>query len=320
MAGANGLDVGFVGRRVRGYFAPVNRAAGAAALFDPAVLGRFVVGQAPAPWVDLGWCAGFKRTSGTKVEAVLAGVPAGVAGQVRTSFEAEVGFEFETWGRLQMALAAGSQTMNLLTVASGAAANASGGVAGAAIPLQAGSTASSLVLGSGAASGFSVGDLVAVDVDYTGQVGFVGTGVSGAYVKSAAAVGSDLNYVRRVTLNVGRVATNVDGVLALEVPLLAGVPAAGMQVSPMVGFCDREGGSFFPEWSGVFVMDGEQGDRVIFHYPRLQTMQGSIEVSGGLSGGLERVRLAGGFRALPVVDGNDGESCVCFRSYYPAAR
>ena len=33
----------------------------------------------------------------------------------------------------------------------------------------------------------------------------------------------------------------------------------------MVGFCDREGGNFFPEWSGVFVMDGEQGDRVIFH-------------------------------------------------------
>jgi hypothetical protein len=324
MAGAGGLDVGLVGRRVRGYFAPVNRAAGAPVIFDAAVLGRFAVGAAPAPWVDLGWCSGFKRISGTKVAEVLAGAPATVAGQVRTQVGAEIGFEFETWGRLQMALAAGSQSMNLLKVAAGAAANASGGVAETAIPLEAGSTASSLVVGVTAAAGFSVGDLVAVDVDYVGQVGFVGTGVSGAYVKSSAAVGGDINYVRRVTLNVGRVATVSGGALGLELALPAGIPAAGMQVSPMVGFCDREGGSFFAEWSAVFVMDGEQGDRVIFHYPRLQAMQGALELGtalgAGMDAGLERVRLVGAYRALPVVDGNDGESCVSFRSYFPAAR
>jgi hypothetical protein len=101
--------------------------------------------------------------------------------------------------------------------------------------------------------------------------------------------------------------------------LLAGVPAAGMQVSSLVGFVDREGGGFFQEWSGLFVMDGEQGDRVIYHYPRLQAMQGSAETAETLAGPLERVRLAGAFRALPVKDTNDGETVLCFRSYLPGA-
>ena len=100
-------------------------------------------------------------------------------------------------------------------------------------------------------------------------------------------------------------------------PLLAGVPAAGMQVSRLVGFVDREGGGFFQEWSGLFCMDGEQGDRVIYHYPRLQAMQGAAEMVEGLAGPLEKVRLAGAFRALPVKDANDGATVFCFRSYLP---
>jgi hypothetical protein len=93
-----------------------------------------------------------------------------------------------------------------------------------------------------------------------------------------------------------------------------------MQVSPLVGFVDREGVGFFQEWSGLFVLDGEQGDRVIYHYPRLQAMQGSAETVEALSvAPLERVKLAGAFRALPVRDANDGETVLCFRSYLPGA-
>jgi hypothetical protein len=90
-------------------------------------------------------------------------------------------------------------------------------------------------------------------------------------------------------------------------------------VSPLVGFVDREGGGFFQEWSGLFCVDGEQGDRVIYHYPRLQAMQGSAESGELLAGTLERVRLAGAFRALPVKDASDGAMVVCFRSYLPGA-
>jgi hypothetical protein len=308
-----------VTRRVRAYFAPVNRATGVSTVFDAAQMGGFALDTPPVPWVDLGWCGKFARKSETKVVGLAAGAPAMVQSQVRSQVEASVQLEFESWRKLQLALASGSQQMNLLKTASGAATNGSGGVAATAVPVTAGSTATSLNVGPTAAAEFQVGELVAVDVDYVAQTGFVGSGVSAAYVGSPAAVGSDINYIRRVSLNVERVVGISAGVLQLSAPLLAGVPDAGMQVSPLVGFVDREGGGFFQEWSGLFVMDGEQGDRVIYHYPRLQARQGSAEAVEALAGPLERVKLAGAFRALPVTDANDGETVLCFRSYLPGA-
>lgn len=299
-------------RRVRAYFAPVTRATGQATVFDPAQLGTFGVEAPPAPWLDLGWVYGFARKSATKVEAVRAGAPAIAQLQVRTEIEATLMLEFGSWGKLQLALAAGTQQMNLLRAASGAAAAGSGGAAVAATALATGSTASVLQMGAGA-SGFAVGQTVAVDVDYAGTTGFVGSGVSGAYVSAAV---SDVDYVRRVTLNVGRIAAISGGAVTLEAPLLAGAPSSGMKVSAVVGFCDREGSSFFQEWSGLFVMDGQQGERVLLHYPRLQAMSGAAEAAVA-TGGLETVRLAAGFRALPVTDAVDGELVVCFRSYLP---
>ena len=59
-----------VTRRVRAYFAPVNRAAGVPTVFDAAQMGAFALDSPPAPWVDLGWCAGFVRKSATKVGAL----------------------------------------------------------------------------------------------------------------------------------------------------------------------------------------------------------------------------------------------------------
>jgi hypothetical protein len=286
-------------------------------VFDAAQMGGFALDAPPAPWVDLGWCAGFARKAGTKVEPLRAGAPAVASSQVRTVVEATVALEFESWGKLQIALAAGSQQMNLLLTAAGAAANGSGGVAAAATALLPGSRATALNVGATAAAAFNVGDLVAVDVDYVTQVGFVGSGASAAYVRQASDVGSDVNYIRRVTLNVGRVASIAAGVLQLSEPLLAGAPTAAMKVSRMAGFVDREGGSFFQEWSGLFCMDGEQGDRILYYYPRLQAMQGSAEIAAVLVSPLEKLRLAGAFRALPAVDANDGATVVCFRSYLP---
>ncbi len=312
-----------VTRRVRAYFAPVNRAAGLPAVFDPAQLGRFALNTPPAPWVDLGWVSKFLRKSGTKVDPLRAGAPAAPIGQVRSEIEATVSLTFEAWGKLQVTLASGSQQTNLLKTAPGAALNGSGGVAATPASLVIGSgpasTSTSLNVGEAAAAGFSVGNLVAVDIDYAGQLGYVGTGVSAAYVQSAAAVGGDANYIRRVTVNVGVIVAIDDGILQLGNPLPAGTPVGNMKVSQLVGFCDREGASFFQEWSALFVMDGEQGDRVLFHYPRLQAMQGSAEVEDAIAAPLDRIRLAGAFRALPVKDANDGETVLCFRSYLPAA-
>ena len=310
-----------VTRRVRAYFAPVNRATRKPTIFDAGQDGRFDLDAPPAPWVDLGWCTGFKRKSGTAVEALRTGAPMTVQSQVKTELEATIHLEFQSWGKLQLALASGSQQMNLLVSVAGAQANGSGGTATAPVPLMgsgAASTASSLNIGAAAAASFLPGDLVAVDVDYGGQSGFLGSGASAAWVRTATDVGGDMNFVRRVTLNVGRVASISGGSLQLGAALPAGVPLSGMQVSRVSGFVDREGGSFFQEWSGLFCMDGEQGDRVLYHYPRLQAMQSSSEVAEELAGGLERQKLSGMFRALPTKDLNDGETVLCYRSYLPA--
>jgi hypothetical protein len=308
-----------VARRVRAYFAPVNRAAATPTLFDPAQLGRFPLQTPPTPWIDLGWIAKFVRKSGTKIDALRAGAPAIAIAQVRTEIEATVSLEFETWGKLQSALASGSQQTNLLLTAAGAAPNGSGGLAAAPVPLiGTASTAIALNVGATAATAFSPGSLIAVDADYTGQTGYIGAGIGAAYVQSAAAVASDINYIRRVTLNVGVVAAIANGVLSLASPLPAGAPTPGMQVSELAGFCDREGASFFQEWSALFILPGTQGDRILYHYPRLQAMQSSAEAADPLASPLQTIRLAAAFRALPVRDANDGETVLCFRSYLPA--
>jgi hypothetical protein len=299
-------------RRVRSYFAPVNRAEYHPTLFDPTQNGSFALGSPPPPWVDLGWIAGFTRHCGTKIDPVRSGAPAVTQLQTRTEIEATLSFAFESWGKLQMALSGGTQQMNLLKAASGAVAAGSGATAIAATPLLTGSTAVISQVGATAAAAFSTGELVAVDIDNTGQTGFVGSGVSGAYLKNAL---TDVDYIRRITLNVGRIASISEGALTLESPLIAGVPGALMKLSAAVGFCDREGSSFFQEWSALFVGQGQQGERVIWHYPRLQAMSGIAETIAQAAGGYEKARLSATFRALPVKDPVDGETVVCFRSY-----
>src|SRR5215469_7033599 len=148
-------------RRVRAYFAPVNRAARQPTIFDPAQQGMFVLDAPPTPWIDLGWISGFSRKSGTKIEPTLAGAPAITQMQARSAIDATVSFQFASWGKLQVALAAGTQQMNLLKVQSGAASAGSGGVAVPAVAVDSGSTANLLQVGAASAS-FTVGETVVV--------------------------------------------------------------------------------------------------------------------------------------------------------------
>jgi hypothetical protein len=310
-----------IGRSVRAYFAPVDRVHRTPTLFDPSVNGRFSVDAPPAPWVSLGWIEDFTRKSASKFSDLVTGTPGTTQMQVRATVDATVAFRFKTWTKLSMALAAGSQHMNLLLPAAGGAANGSGSKGVPAVNLATGSTATFLALSATDAATFAAGSMAAVDVDYTSQTGYVGSGVDASYVSSAASVNSDPDYVRRVTFNVARIASVSTGStpgLQLAQPLFAGVPAAGMRVQPLSGFVDREGGSFFQEWSGLFVIDGQQGDRILYHYPRLQSLAGPAEESAALAAPLERIALSGSFRALPVTDSNDGQPVVCFRSFLPS--
>jgi len=314
-----------VARRVRGYFAPVNRVTQTPVLFDPAEQAGFSLDAPPAPWISLGWVQSFARKSGSKCSAVLAGIPAGTLEQVREILAAQVSLEFLSWTKLTMAVATGSQHMNILAASSGAVAAADGAQASSAVIPQSGSTAASIVLASTDAAKFSAGSMIALDVDYMGQTGYVGAPISGAYVRQALA---DVDYVRRVTFNVGLVSQVSSTSLTLAEPLPGGVPAAGAKLQAVTGFVDREGGSFFQEWSALFVMEGSQGERIFFHYPRLQTMAGAEETMVPLSAkrqgsqatsGHARVLLKGQYLALPVTDPLDGEHVVCYRSFLPAA-
>ena len=309
-----------VARRVRGYFAPANRTAQTPVLFDPSEQGGFSVDAPPSPWISLGWIQEFTRKAGSKTAAVLSGIPAATLGQVRETLEAQVSLEFLSWTKLTMALATGSQHMNLLAPASGAAQAADGAQAATAVTVQSGSTATFIALVSIDAVKFSAGSIIALDADYTGQTGFVGAPVSGAYVRQAL---TDVNYIRRVTFNVALVSQVNPTGLTLAGPLPGGAPAAGAKLQAVTGFVDREGGSFYQEWSALFVMEGSQGERIFFHYPRLQTVASAQETALPLDStqkaGLARVLLKGQFLALPVTDPLDGERVVCYRSFLPAA-
>jgi len=308
-------------RRVRAYFAPVNRATQAPVLFDAAEQGAFKLDAPPAPWISLGWIQEFTRKPASKTAMVLTGIPAATLEQVRETLEAQVSFEFLSWTKLTMALATGSQHMNLLAAASGAAPAADGAQAAPAVTVQSGSSATFIPLAAADAANFAPGSIIAVDADYTGQTGFVGSPVSGAYVRQAL---TDVDYIRRVTLNVALVSLVNSTGLTLAEPLPGGAPAAGAKLQAVAGFVDREGGCFYQEWSALFVMQASQGERIFFHYPRLQTMTGAAETAIPLDakhkGGLQRVLLKGQFLALPVVDPLDGERVVCYRSFLPAAQ
>jgi hypothetical protein len=300
-----------VTRRVRAYFAPVNRATRTAVIFDPATEGKFGLNAPPPPWVSLGWIQGFARRSASKSAAVMTGIPRTTLEQVRELLDAEVGFEFLSWTKLTMALAA----------AAGATAQGMGAPAMPAVVVQAGSTATTIVLAAADAAKLATASMVAVDIDNTGQTGFVGSPVAGAYVRQPL---SDVDYVRRVTFNVALVTQASATGLTLAEPLPGGVPPAGAKLQAVTGFVDREGGSFWQEWSGLFVMEGSQGERIVFYYPRLQAVGGAQEdaatLGGKGKGSLERVLLKAQFRALPVTDAVDGERVLCYRSFIPAAK
>jgi len=321
-----------VTRRMRAYFAPVDRTTETPTIFDPGACGMFSLDTPPASWLDLGWIENFERWYDTPTDAVRSGARGMPAAQFRGPLEAGVAFDFRQWGKLQMALAGGSEHMNVLAPAAGSTSPApSGGTPGPGVAVLAGSTASELVFGAGVESVFSAGCMVAVDLDYEQQTGYVGSGIAAAFVSSPAAVKRDPNYVRRVTFNVGCVAEVTATSILLSQPLLAGAPPEGASAQVVVAFVDREGGSFFQEWSALFVAEEESGGRVCFHYPRLSPNPKGSSKSAGNSAGkfmreefaaidkpLSAISLRASFLALPYSDPNDGQTVLCYRSYFPA--
>lgn len=320
-----------VSRRVRAYFAPVDRSTESGAVFDPGKHGAFPLDSPPSPWLDLGWIDNFQRFSLTSTEPLRSGSRGSASAQYRGALDARIEFGFREWGKLQMALAGGTEHMNVLAPDPNANAIPSGGAPLASVSVLPGSSASEVVVGASSVANFTVGDVIAVDADYAQQTGYVGSGFAGAYVSASADVNHDINYVRRVSFNVGRVAQLTATSLLLAQPLLAGSPQAGWGVQKVIAFVDREGGSFFQEWSGLFIAEEDSGGRVCFHYPRLSPSSSAKSTPANTPATLEReqtvqiekpiaaLALHAAFTALPHIDENDGQLTLCYRSYFPAA-
>jgi hypothetical protein len=253
----------------------------------------------PIGWTDLGWIENLKRSDGTRIATVRTGTKGVALTQFRSETEACVQCDFLEWGKLQMALSSGGQPINVLA-------------AGDAVALSSQSTRAELLLDA-EGTPFVTGDVLAVDVDYSGQPGPAGTGIAGAYVRSGADVQSDVDFVRRVTLNVARVATVDGAALTLQQPLPFAVPT-GAKAQRVIAFADCEGAGFFAEWSALFVVESETGGRVCYYYPRLQPAASAQESSIEIEAPLETVGLHAAFRAMPA----EGNSMLCYRLHFPA--
>ena len=72
-----------VARRMRAYFAPVNRVTQIPVLFDPSQSASFNLDAPPAPWIDLGWIQNFTRKPTGKSGPILTGIPASPLEQTR---------------------------------------------------------------------------------------------------------------------------------------------------------------------------------------------------------------------------------------------
>jgi hypothetical protein len=298
---------------VRAFFAPVNRTTEMGTAFDPSV--SFDLNNPSSPWVDLGLVRNFKRVAKSTMGSVRSGAAGVVQVQFRKLVDARVSLDFCEWGKLQMAVAASSQHMNVLE-SNGTQPRASGGSAKPGQPVLAGSTATQIMLDPSVLSNYSVGELVVVDEDYATGITYLGTGITGDVAAANSQLDSDA--VRRVSYNVGSVAAVTATGLQLDAPLLGGTPANCARVQKVVAFVDREGASFLQEWSALFALEEASGGRVYFHYPRLQSASPAEETVSVLASGLNTTWLHAEFAAMASTDANDAENVVCYRSYVPA--
>jgi len=305
-------------RSVRAYAAPVNRTTGLVVPFDPGSEGNFDLDSPPAPWIDLGWIENFQRLATTKVEGLRTGPNSNITVQCRTQPEARVEFDLLTWGKVQLGLSGGTQQMNVLAEQPGLPPQPSGGAALPASPVQSGSTWTQVALTADQLANYSVGDIVAVDVDYNGETGYIGSGAAGGYLAAALVGPGYTDLVRRLTFNISRVCGITSSVLQLAEPLIA-EPTTSMSVQKVMAFVDREGSSFFQEWSGLFIVAPDSGGRSCFYYPRLQPAAGAAETKQAFAAPLFSHQLHVTLRALPTTDANDNETVLCYRSYFPAA-
>lgn len=304
---------------VRAFVAPVDRETDTGTVFDPTKALAFDTDNPPMPWFSLGEVENFQRTANDEMSPVASGTEAAVVAQFRKRLEARVSFQLRRWGKLQLAVVSGGTHWNVLEPAPEAESAAIGGGALPALRLQNGSTAQCLKLPAGDAARFAAGDIVVVDQDFQLQSGYVGLGNSAGYVSSENDIRPGIDFVRRVSNNLARIAEINGTDLLLETPLPGGDPPLVACVQKVIAFVEREGGVFRQEWSALFVEETVMGGKVFYYYPRLQPIPPSGERNAPIAGNYKAMLLQAHMLALPTCDPQDGAAALWYRTYVPPA-
>ena len=126
-----------------------------------------------------------------------------------------------------------------------------------------------------------------------------------------------VDFVRRITFNVSRICAITSSSLQLAEPLIA-LPSAGMSVQKVVAFVDREGSSFFQEWSGLFIVAPDSGGQLLLLLSASAAGGRRIRNASGICRSALQPPLHVSLHALPTTDANDNETVLCYRSYFPA--
>jgi hypothetical protein len=302
---------------VRVFVAPVQRNSSQPTVFDASQAATFDLDNPSAPWIGLGAVEGFQRTAVDESTSVQSGTDATVVAQFGKKLEAYVSFAFRRWGKLQLVMATGGTHWNVLATRPGGQPGPTGGEPIVATAIFPGSTATVLKLDPQAVAQLTAGDFVAVDLDYLQQFGYIGMGFPGAYVVYDGSAPLQIDFVRRVTFNIGKVVAINSGTVILENPLPAGDPPTSAGLQKVVGFTDREGGAFRQEWSALFFEETVDGGRVCYYYPRLQSLPQAAEKKNPILGDYQAMLLEAHLLALPATDPQDGVSALWYRTYIP---
>jgi hypothetical protein len=341
-----------VGAGWRAFFAPYNLGQGSAVAsttVGPKILdlqnqGPFSTFSPPSGWFDLGWIKDFKITPQSKIGQVRSGYRGAVRAQYRGQVGEQFEFQFREATRMAFKIAVGTTPFNLLKNPLASTAGPLSGSGAQAVPLGAsgyqaagaGTTAGSptLFVPAGSGSLFAVGDYIVADIDYVNQTGTI----NDAGIPVSPGQVTDVDFIRKTSDYVARVAAIVVGAVAGQDGLVLNGPMAGggssqpgvaaltgpattSKVQKIVGWAVREGGTFITEWSGLFLMDTIDNAQIAVYYPHISIAQfrdvaawaieniGTTDETGyGLDCTME---------ALAFDDPLDGETVVGYKAFYP---
>jgi hypothetical protein len=348
-----------VGSAWRAYYAPFNKVAALASSYStvgPRILD--LQNQGPfssetllnaSLFYDCGLCGDIKPTNGTKFGSIKTGsrnmTRAMYVGDVSETLDVT----FMERSRTVDRISSGMQVFNLLEnnafagtltgplSASGTAALslASSGYLANGVPGTNTAGSPTLLVAAGSGAMLSAGQYIVCDQDYTpGTSGYVGDAaalVIGNGVTDVDFIRKTSDYVARIVGIVPTVIAGFDAVV-LNAPFVGGgnniipanatyAPGATAKIQVIKGTVRRNGGSKIAEWTGLFLLDTDDGSQFAMYYPRLvsQSVKGLQGKNITDATGLSEFGMQTTFEALAFDDPLDGESVVSYTAYYPSS-